>query len=250
MDDMRFESPHERLRRAHVDHREGPAAAVHDHRGVAARRARRPRALARPGRPGQPPRSPACASGCVGNPLSIAPPRWEVDPNFDLDYHLRFVRRRRRRHACATVLDLAEPVAMQGFDRARPLWEMYVVEGLADGRAALILKLHHAITDGVGASRSRCVMFDLERDAGDAGEHARRAPTSTCSARSSGSSTRSTTSSRRQPRHRQALGRHRRRRAAAALAPTRRARPERPADTAGSVGRHARARHRAAQPRS
>jgi WS/DGAT/MGAT family acyltransferase len=99
------------------------------------------------------------------NPLSIAPPRWEVDPHFDLDFHLRFVRAGGDR-TVRSVLDLAEPIAMQGFDRARPLWEITVVEGLEDERAALILKVHHAITDGVGAVKIALVMFELERASG------------------------------------------------------------------------------------
>ncbi len=83
------------------------------------------------------------------NPLSIAPPRWEVDPDFDLDFHVRRVGlsgEGTRRE----LLDFAQPLAMQGFDRDRPLWELVVVEGLAEGRAALIIKIHHAISDGVG----------------------------------------------------------------------------------------------------
>jgi hypothetical protein len=63
------------------------------------------------------------------NPLSVAPPRWEVDPHFDLDFHLRFVRAGGDR-TVRSVLDLAEPIAMQGFDRARALWAVKVVEGL------------------------------------------------------------------------------------------------------------------------
>ena len=98
----------------------------------------------------------------VGSMLSLAPPRWEVDPHFDLAYHLRWL------HAggtgtVRTVLDLAEPIAMQGFDRARPLWEFYVVDGLEDGRAALIQKIHHSITDGVGGVKLAMTLFDLER---------------------------------------------------------------------------------------
>jgi diacylglycerol O-acyltransferase len=99
-----------------------------------------------------------------GNALSVAPPRWEVDPHFDLDYHLRWVRAAGDRDLRA-VLDLAEPMAMQGFDRARPLWEMVVVEDLADGGAAIVMKIHHAITDGVGAVQIALVLFELERDA-------------------------------------------------------------------------------------
>ena len=73
------------------------------------------------------------------------------------------------------VLELAQWVAMQGFDRARPLWEMYLVDGMADGRSALIQKLHHAITDGVGSIQIALTLFDLERDPGDPGAAARRA---------------------------------------------------------------------------
>ncbi len=98
------------------------------------------------------------------NTFSIAPPRWEVDPNFDLNYHLRRVRAAGDRDL-RSVLDLAQPMAMQGFDRARPLWEMVVVEDLADGGAAIIMKIHHAITDGVGAVQIALVLFELERAA-------------------------------------------------------------------------------------
>ena len=99
----------------------------------------------------------------VSNPLSVAPPRWEVDPYFDLSYHLRFWRAPGS-GTLQDVLRIAEPVAMQGFDRARPLWEMVVVDGLAEGRSAAILKLHHAITDGVGAVKIAAVLFDFERE--------------------------------------------------------------------------------------
>ncbi|QYG93833.1 DUF1298 domain-containing protein [Iamia sp. SCSIO 61187] len=97
------------------------------------------------------------------HPLSIAPPRWEIDPHFDLDYHLRFAR------AAGTgdlrsVLDMAQPIAMAGFDRARPLWEATLIEGMEDDRAALVMKVHHAITDGVGSIKLALIMFELERD--------------------------------------------------------------------------------------
>lgn len=98
----------------------------------------------------------------ISNPLSIAPPRWEVDPYFDLSYHLRFWRAPDS-GTLQDVLRMAEPIAMQGFDRARPLWEMVIVDGLAEGRSAAILKLHHAITDGVGAVKIAAVLFDFER---------------------------------------------------------------------------------------
>ena len=99
----------------------------------------------------------------IGSPLVPAPPRWVVDANFDLRYHLRWVKAPAP-GTVRTLLDMAEPIAMQGFDRARPLWEFTVVEGLADGKAALIQKLHHSITDGVGAIKIAMHMMDLERE--------------------------------------------------------------------------------------
>jgi len=104
----------------------------------------------------------------VSNPLSVAPPRWEVDPNFDLGYHLRWMRSGGD-GSLQDLFDIAEPIAMQGFDRARPLWEYTVVEGLADGKAGLIMKIHHAITDGVGGVALMLATFDLEREPGDRG---------------------------------------------------------------------------------
>ena len=97
------------------------------------------------------------------NPWSIAPPRWEVDPHFDLAFHVRFLRVAGD-GTLRDVLDLAEPIAMQGFDRARPLWELDVVEGLQGDRSAMILKLHHSITDGVGGIELAMHLFDLEPD--------------------------------------------------------------------------------------
>ncbi len=97
------------------------------------------------------------------NPLSIAPPRWEFDPYFDLSYHLRFVTVSEGA-TLADVLTMAEPIGMQGFDRARPLWEATIVVGLADGTTALILKIHHSITDGVGGMKLQLALFDLAPD--------------------------------------------------------------------------------------
>jgi diacylglycerol O-acyltransferase / wax synthase len=99
----------------------------------------------------------------VGNPWSLAPPRWEVDPNFDLHYHLRSMRVPGK-GTLRDLLDACAPLAMQGFDRARPLWEFWVVDGLDGDRAALVQKVHHTITDGVGGVKMAMVLLDLERD--------------------------------------------------------------------------------------
>ncbi|HKY14992.1 MAG TPA: wax ester/triacylglycerol synthase domain-containing protein [Microthrixaceae bacterium] len=98
------------------------------------------------------------------NPLSLAPPRWEVDPNFDLAFHLWWVNAPGD-GTIHDVLSVSEAIAMSGFDRARPLWRAVVLEGLAEGRSAIVMKFHHAITDGVGGVRLQLELLDLEPDA-------------------------------------------------------------------------------------
>src|SRR5262245_26689875 len=99
----------------------------------------------------------------VSNPYSIAPPRWEVDPNFDRKFHVRWLDAPAR-GAARAVLDCAEPIAMQGFARARPLWELYVVGGLSENRAALVLKLHHSLSDGVGLVKMTAALVEHGRE--------------------------------------------------------------------------------------
>jgi len=80
-------------------------------------------------------------------PLGIDHPYWVVDEDFDLDYHVRHL-------GLAPPGDdrqLADQVARifgRALDRSRPLWEVYVIEGLADGRWALMTKFHHSSIDG------------------------------------------------------------------------------------------------------
>ena len=97
-------------------------------------------------------------------PMRLGPPRWVVDPHFELDYHLRRVRTPGD-GSFADVLSVAEPIAMDAFDRARPLWQFTLVEGLEGGKAALIQKLHHSMTDGVGGIELALMLLDDERDA-------------------------------------------------------------------------------------
>lgn len=97
----------------------------------------------------------------VANTFSIAPPRWEVDPNFDLRFHVRFVSSPGA-GTLADVLQVATPEAMSSFDPARPLWQLLVVDGLADGKSAVVVKVHHTITDGIGGVKLGMHLFDLE----------------------------------------------------------------------------------------
>lgn len=100
----------------------------------------------------------------VASPMMrMGPPHWSADPHFDIDYHLRRIRAPEPGDL-STVLDVARRSAMAGFDRARPLWEYTLVEGLEGDRAAFVIKVHHSMTDGVGGMKLLLMLFDLERN--------------------------------------------------------------------------------------
>ncbi|MGO9382167.1 MAG: wax ester/triacylglycerol synthase domain-containing protein [Mycobacterium sp.] len=89
-----------------------------------------------------------------------APPRWEYDPDFDLDYHIRRVVAPGP-GTLDDVLEMARLAEMQDFDRARALWETTLIDGLENGGAAMICKFHHALTDGIGGIQIAMNLFNL-----------------------------------------------------------------------------------------
>ena len=99
----------------------------------------------------------------VEAPYNIAPPEYVIDEHFDLAYHLRF-QRAPGTGSLRDVLDFAAPFAMAGFDRARPLWEFVVLEGVEGGRAALVQKIHHSLADGVGLMKISMAFLETERE--------------------------------------------------------------------------------------
>lgn len=105
--------------------------------------------------------------------FGVGAPRWVTDPDFDLDHHLRRVRvplpGRLR-----DVFDLVQPIASDSFDPARPLWEFTLVEGMRGGGAALVQKLHHCLTDGVGGMELALLLLDDKRDGAEPGDLALR----------------------------------------------------------------------------
>ncbi len=95
--------------------------------------------------------------------LPTAAPRWVVDPDFNLDFHVRRVRLPKP-GTLRDVFDLAEVVLQSPMDISRPLWSVTLVEGLADGTAAMLFHRSHAVADGVGAVEMFAHFYDLERD--------------------------------------------------------------------------------------
>lgn len=96
-------------------------------------------------------------------PLGIGRPIWVDDERFDIGYHVRLT-------ALPTpgsrqqLLALFERVEAQMLDRSRPLWELWFVEGLEEGRVAIVQKTHHALVDGVSGVDVATVLFDFTRE--------------------------------------------------------------------------------------
>lgn len=97
-------------------------------------------------------------------PFGLDHPYWVFDPGFDLDYHIRELQLARP----GLVDQLADQVCRivgRPMDRRRPLWEVYVIDGLADGRWALLTKYHHATIDGASGQLMLQIVTDTSPDA-------------------------------------------------------------------------------------
>lgn len=96
-------------------------------------------------------------------PMRSGRPLWADDPDFSLAYHVRHT-------ALPAPGDeeqlrvLAGRVVSQRLDRSKPLWELWVAEGLREGRWALVNKTHHALVDGMGGVDVLTALLDLEAD--------------------------------------------------------------------------------------
>ena len=97
------------------------------------------------------------------SPLRLAPPRWVPDPDFDLSWHLTRLRAPDP-GGLGEVVEYARHAGMAAFDHNRPLWEFTLLEGLERGRGALVMKVHHSLTDGIGGIQLAAHVVDLERD--------------------------------------------------------------------------------------
>src|SRR4051795_3887884 len=96
-------------------------------------------------------------------PFGVSRPIWVDDPHFNARYHVR--------HTALPepageeqLKSLAGRLFAQQLDRAKPLWEIWLVDTMADGRFALICKTHHALVDGISGVDIMTVLFDLEPD--------------------------------------------------------------------------------------
>jgi diacylglycerol O-acyltransferase len=93
-------------------------------------------------------------------PMETGRPLWVDDPTFNLEYHVRQTALPAPGSE-AQLLRLVGRLMSQQLDRSKPLWEMWIVEGLDDGGFALLSKTHHALIDGISGIDLATVLFDL-----------------------------------------------------------------------------------------
>jgi diacylglycerol O-acyltransferase / wax synthase len=107
------------------------------------------------------PRIPMFRRRLIEVPFRLHHPVLVEDPEFDLDFHVR----RMAVPAPGSMRELTELAGdflSRPLDRSRPLWEMWVVEGLRDGRIGVLAKVHHSMIDGVTGAELMVHLFDLE----------------------------------------------------------------------------------------
>jgi diacylglycerol O-acyltransferase / wax synthase len=110
----------------------------------------------------------------VTSPLHFTRPAWDEDPKFDIRRHIRSVRVPAP-GGQAQLSELAADLFARPLDMSRPLWETWMVRGLAGGRWAVLSKVHHCMVDGIGGSDLMTAVFGKDRVPA-AGQPAARAP--------------------------------------------------------------------------
>ncbi len=105
----------------------------------------------------------------IGGFGRFSPPVWRPDPEFDIDHHIRQVALPAP-GSMRQLLDMTAQIYQDPYDRTRPLWMYYVIEGLEGGRAGMVWKIHHTVADGTGAARLSEMFIQLTREAPPAPE--------------------------------------------------------------------------------
>lgn len=109
--------------------------------------------------------APRCRQRLAFPPAALGEPYWVDDEDFDLDFHVRRLGDPYQPPTVARFAALADEVLAQPLDRRRPLWELYLVPHLHGGGVGLVMKMHHAMVDGLSAVALALLVFSDSPDA-------------------------------------------------------------------------------------
>ncbi len=96
-------------------------------------------------------------------PFHVGHPTWEADPDFNIRNHI--FREHLKRGTEAELRTLAAKIFSRMMDRGKPLWDLFLVDGVSAGRCALIARVHHCLADGVSGAGLLSVLLDANGDA-------------------------------------------------------------------------------------
>src|SRR3954462_2786859 len=97
-------------------------------------------------------------------PFGLDYPYWVDDMDFDLDFHVREPAIRSPGNEAPRAEQVAR-ITSRPLDRAKPLWELYLITGLESGHTAMLTKIHHALIDGMSGAEIMGLLLDLEPEA-------------------------------------------------------------------------------------
>src|ERR1700683_183538 len=109
---------------------------------------------------GRVPLVPVLRRKLLNAPLGLDQPYWVDDPDFDIEYHVREIALPRP-GSDAQLTEQVSRLHARPLDRSRPLWEIYLITGLAKRRVAVYTKIHHAAIDGVSGAELLTLLLDL-----------------------------------------------------------------------------------------
>jgi diacylglycerol O-acyltransferase / wax synthase len=99
-------------------------------------------------------------------PLGLDYPYWVDDEEFDLDFHVREIALPKP-GSDRQLADQVARIMSRPLDRSRPLWELYVIDGLKDGHTAMLTKIHHAVIDGMSGAEIMGLLLDMAPEGRD-----------------------------------------------------------------------------------